>query len=59
MNYKKAAAGEENISGVHINKLGAYSHSKLTDKSSQLGKPSNPEKKCYQCDMRVTAGHIK
>ena len=38
------AASEEKISGVHINKLGAYSYHKLADKSSQPRKPSNPEK---------------
>ena len=35
MKYEKTAAVEEKISGVHINKLGAYSYRKLTDKSSQ------------------------
>ena len=44
MKYENPAASEEKISGVHINKLGAYSYHKLADKSSQPRKPSNPEK---------------
>ena len=57
---KYESAGGEKISGVHINKLGAYSYRKLTnEKSNQHRKPSNPEKKCYRCGMRFTVGHIK
>ena len=37
MKYENAAAGKENISG-------AYSYRKLTDKSSQPRKASNPER---------------
>ena len=44
MKYENPASSEEKISGVHINKLGAYSYHKLADKSSQPRKPSNPEK---------------
>ena len=44
MKYENPAASEEKISGVHINKLGAYSYHELADKSSQPRKPSNPEK---------------
>ena len=49
MEYESTAASEEKISGVHLNKLGAYSNRKLTEKSSQPGKPSNPEK--YAIDV--------
>lgn len=44
--YESAAAGAEKISGVHINKLGAYLYRKLTDKGKQPEKLSDPEKKC-------------
>lgn len=44
INYESAAAGAEKISGVHINKLGAYLYRKLTDKGKQPEKLSNPEK---------------
>ena len=59
MKYQKAAAGEEKISGVHINKLGAYSYRKLTDKSSQPRKPISTGKTCYRFRMRFRVGHIK
>ena len=49
MEYESTAASEEKISGVHLNKLGAYSNRKLTERSSQPGKPSNPEK--YAIDV--------
>ena len=52
-------AAKEKISGAHKIKLAAYSYRKLTDKSSQPRKSSNPEKKCYRCGMRFTVGHIK
>ena len=43
---KYESVGGEKISGVYINKLGAYSYCKLTNKkSSQPRKPGNPEKK--------------
>ena len=59
MEYESTAASEKKISGVHLNKLGAYSNRKLTEKSSQPGKPSNPEKICYRCGMRITLRHMK
>ena len=45
MKYESSAGGEEKISGMHVNRLDAYSYGKITDKSSQPGKPINPEKK--------------
>lgn len=45
MKYESPAAGEEKIYAMHVNRLDAYSYGKLTDKSSQPGKPINPEKK--------------
>ena len=44
MKYESSAGGKEKISGMHVNRLDAYSYGKLTDKSSQPGKPINPEK---------------
>ena len=55
--YESEAGGKEKVSGVHINKLGAYLYRKLTDEGKQPENPSNAEKKRYRCDMRFTVGH--
>ena len=44
MKYGSVALDEEKISGVHINKLWAYSYRNLASKTKQPGKPNNPEK---------------
>ena len=59
MKYESPAAGEEKIYAMHVNRLDAYSYGKLTDKSSQPGKPINPEKKCYRCGTRFTVKQMK
>lgn len=59
MKYGSVALDEEKISGVHINKLWAYSYRNLASKTKQPGKPNNPEKKCQCCEMKFTIGHMK
>ena len=56
--YESAAAGAEKISGVHINKLGAYLYRKLTDKGKQPEKLSDQKKSVNQFGLRFTVGHI-
>ena len=54
MKYDSTAAGEEEISGCDVNKVGAYSYQRNRNEKTKL-----PIKKCYRCDSPFSTKHIK
>ena len=52
MKYDSTAAGEEEISGCDVNKVGAYSYQRNRNEKTKL-----PIKKCYRCDSPFSTKH--
>ena len=59
MKCESAAAGEENISGKAVNKLGAYSFKTLQTNRRDTAGSKKSDQKCYRCGQEFYQGHMK